>query len=151
MLQSITYVEHQWELCCDLKVVAHVMGLQGGYTKYYCFLCEWDSRARGSHYIRKDWPPRQSLGPGMKNFHYPPVVEPNKILLPPLHIKLGLMKNFVKGMDKSGQRIKYLKTKFSDAKLKEGVFIGPQIRELFKDGDFESALHGEDKDAWETF
>ena len=64
------------------------------------------------------------------------------------------MKNFVKAMDKSGQGFKYLTSKFaslSDAKIKEGVFIGPQIRELLKDDDFESALHEEEKPAWEAF
>ena len=31
------------------------MGLQAGYTKYCCFLCEWDSRARNEHYLKKEW------------------------------------------------------------------------------------------------
>ena len=30
------------------------------------------------------------------------LVEPNKILLPPLHIKLGVMKNFVNAIDREG-------------------------------------------------
>ena len=40
--------------------------------------------------------PRQGLEPGSHNVQSRPLVEPNKILLPPLHIKLGLMKNSVK-------------------------------------------------------
>jgi len=38
------------------------------------------------------------------------------------------MKNFVKGMDKTGLGFEYLRNKFpnvSDAKIKEGIFIGP--------------------------
>ncbi|GBM52064.1 hypothetical protein AVEN_23295-1 [Araneus ventricosus] len=35
-----------------------------------------------------------------------------KILLPPLHIKLGLMKNFVKAMDCGGSGFQYLSLKF---------------------------------------
>jgi len=35
-----------------------------------------------------------------ENVVNPPPVLPEKIYLPPLHIKLGLVKNFVKGMDK---------------------------------------------------
>ncbi len=61
----------------------------------------------------------------------------------PLHIKLGLMKNFVKAMEKTDQAFKYLISKFprlSDAKIKEGVFIGPQIRQLLRDSEFDSAL-----------
>jgi hypothetical protein len=37
----------------------------------------------------------------------------------------------------------YLKNKFirkSDAKIKEGVFVGPQIRELLQDAKFEAQL-----------
>ena len=46
------------------------------------------------------------------------------------------MKNFVKDMDKTGHGFKYVRDKFpnmSDAKIKEGIFIGPQIRELMQE------------------
>jgi len=46
------------------------------------------------------------------------------------------MKNFVKGMDKTGRGFEYVRNKFpnfSDAIIKEGIFIGPQIRELRQD------------------
>ena len=54
-------------------------------------------------------------------------------MLPPLDIKLGLMKNFVKAMNKHGKGFEHLREKFpklGDAKLNEGIFIGPQIREI---------------------
>jgi hypothetical protein len=41
------------------------------------------------------------------------------------------MKNFVKGMDKTSRGFECVRNKFpnvSDAKIKEGIFIGPQIR-----------------------
>jgi hypothetical protein len=41
-----------------------------------------------------------------------------KIYLPPLHIKLGLMKNFVKGMDKTGHVFEYVRNKFPNVKHK---------------------------------
>jgi hypothetical protein len=50
-----------------------------------------------------------------------------------LPIKLELIKNFDKARDKNTAGFMYLKNKFpriSDAKIKEGVFGGPQIREL---------------------
>jgi len=53
-----------------------------------------------------------------------------------LHTKLGFMKNFVKGIDKTGRGFEYVRNRFpnvSDAKIKEGIFIGPQIRELMQD------------------
>jgi len=46
------------------------------------------------------------------------------------------MKNSVKGMDNTGHGFEYLRNKFpnvSDTKIKEGIFIGPQIRELMQD------------------
>jgi len=63
------------------------------------FLCEQDSRDKKNHYVNKPWPKRTSLKPGEKNVVNPPLILSEKIYLPPLHIKLGLMKNFVKGMD----------------------------------------------------
>ncbi|XP_065449041.1 uncharacterized protein LOC103306399 isoform X1 [Chrysemys picta bellii] len=154
LLRCINYDQHQWQLCGDLKVVALLLGLQTGYTKYCCFLCEWDSRARDSHYIKKDWPLRQSLESGRKSVQHPLLVESRKILLPPLHIKLGLMKNFVKAIDKTQAAFKYLHGKFprlSEAKIKEGVFVGPQIRELLRDDAFDHALRGKEKTAWKAF
>jgi len=63
-----------------------------------------------------------------KNVQYLILVHRNKIILLPLHIKLDLMKNFVKTLKKEGNGFMYPQHKFpklSDAKIKEGVFIGP--------------------------
>jgi hypothetical protein len=48
----------------------------------------------------------------------------------PLYIKLGLMKIFVKCMDKTGHGFKCVRNKLpnvSDTKTKKGIFIGSQI------------------------
>jgi hypothetical protein len=48
-----------------------------------------------------------------------------QILLQPLYIKLGLMKNLVKAMDPTGLVFKHLAEKFpglGEAKIKEGFF-----------------------------
>jgi len=37
-----------------------------------------------------------------------PVVEPSKILLPSMHLKLGLMKNFVKAVNQKEAAFTYL-------------------------------------------
>jgi hypothetical protein len=34
-------------------------------------------------------------------------VNPENVYLPPLHIKLGIMKNFVKGIDQNGAEFAY--------------------------------------------
>ena len=73
------------------------------------------------------WPARKILESGHKNVKHHSPVEPSRILLPPLHIKLGLMKNFVKAVDRNCTAFLYLRQKFpllSDAKIGEGVFTG---------------------------
>src|SRR5688572_24087125 len=48
----------------------------------------------------------------------------------------------------------YLAVKFprlSEAKIKDGVFVGPQIRQLFRDEMFDNLLQGDEKKAWDAF
>jgi hypothetical protein len=46
MLGMNKFDEFNLKLCGDLYVVALLLGMQLGYTKYCCLLCEWDSRKR---------------------------------------------------------------------------------------------------------
>jgi hypothetical protein len=59
LMKAINYDKFKWR--GDLKVTALLLGLQQRFTKYCCFICEWDSRARSLRYSRKDWPARKSL------------------------------------------------------------------------------------------
>ena len=130
------------------------MGVQAGFAKYYCFLCLWDSRAVSQHYKQKDWGSRSTFVPGEHSLKENPPVDMNKVLLPPLPIKLVLTKNFVKALHKNGAAFQYLSTVFLGfraAKLKEGIFVGPQIREVLKDNDFEELLNLKELRAWEAF
>jgi hypothetical protein len=91
--------------------------------------------------------------PGEKNVINPPLVLPEKIYLPPLHVKLSLMKQFVKGMDKTGHGFEWVRNKFpnvSDAKIKAGIFtsIGPQISELMQEKQFDEELNENERNAW---
>jgi hypothetical protein len=64
------------------------------------------------------------------------------------------MKNFVKAMDQTGSAFKNLAEKFpqlSEVKIKEGVFVGPQIHKLFSDDTFNSLFQGDEKKAWDAF
>ena len=67
LLEHIKYDTYNWCICGDLKVIGLLLGMQPGYTKYCCFICEWNSRARKSHYIQKDWPLRDELIPAKKS------------------------------------------------------------------------------------
>ena len=128
--------------------------MQGGYTKYPCFLCLWDSRADDLHYQQKDWQSRDGFKIGKYNVIAKPLVPPKNLLLPPLHIKLGLMKNFVKALSKEGKSFQYILKKFpqiSDAKLHAGIFDGPQIRQLLEDKEFAKTMTSNELDAWQAF
>jgi len=62
--------------------------------------------------------------------------------------------NFVKGLDKTGHGFEYLRNTFpnvSDTKIKEGIFIGPQIRELMQDKQFDENLNETERNAWLFF
>ena len=53
LLNTINYNKCKWHICGDLKVIALLLGLQLGYTKFSCLLCEWDSRDRKNTTSRK--------------------------------------------------------------------------------------------------
>ena len=101
---------------------------------------------------KKEWPTRNSYAPGMKNIYHIPLVNPDKVLMPLLHIKLGLMKNFVKAMTKHRSNgFEFFCKKFpklSQAKLKEGIFVSLQIRKNFDDPEFEKALNTLELRVW---
>jgi len=91
LLGKIKYDEFKWTLRGYLKIVALLVGMQLGYIKYCCFLCEWGSRDKKNHYVNEPWPKRTSLTPGEKNV-ISPLVLPERIYMPSWHIKLGFMK-----------------------------------------------------------
>ena len=141
VLEKISYCQQKWQICVDLKIVNLLLGQQSGFTKYPCFLCMWD---RSQHYIKKDWPARDEMVPGRSNnIVNNPLVDRHKILLPPLHIKLGLIKQFTKALDKDGSCFSCLCHVFpglSIEKLKAGIFDGPQVRQLIRDPEFEKSM-----------
>jgi hypothetical protein len=59
------------------------------------------------------------------------LVDKSKTYLPPLHTKLGLIKVFVKVVNNESERFGCLRREFptiSEAKLKERIFVGLQIK-----------------------
>lgn len=128
ILEKLHYNEHQWRICADLKVVNTLCGLQAGYTKYMCFLCLWDTRYSGNQYSRRDWAPRNTFVVNRANVANEPLVVVDKVLLPPLHIKLGIVKNFVKALHHNSAATEHLKVifpKLSAMKIKEGERVLP--------------------------
>ncbi|KRY36154.1 hypothetical protein T01_6428 [Trichinella spiralis] len=89
-----------------------------------------------------------------KNTCHQSLINPEKVLLSPLYIKLGIMKQFVIALDKNGTCFQYLCTQFpllSDAKLEEGISVGPDVQKLIKDKMFSSTMTQVEKEAWVAF
>ena len=108
VLECIKYNQHNWKICIIQKMVNFLLGQQSRYTKHPCFLCMWDSRDKANHWVKKDWEPRITLRAGDKNIINEPFVPRDRIILPPLHIELELIKQLVKALDKDGECFKYI-------------------------------------------
>lgn len=125
ILEVINYNQYKWKICCDLKVVALLTGVKQGFTKHQCFLCVWEGRKKEHHYNNYKWDARTNFKLGEFSIDHNPLVDGCDIILPPLHIKLGLFRNFVRALDSNGDAFKFLKKlfpKLSDAKIEAGKF-----------------------------
>ena len=84
----------------------------------------------------------------------PSLVGRSKIVFLPPYVKLGIMKQFVKTLEKDGDCFKYICIKFPDLtieKLKAGIFDGPQIRKLMNDANFCNFINPAKLSAWTAF
>ncbi|KAJ4436580.1 hypothetical protein ANN_16613 [Periplaneta americana] len=154
LLEKINYTSYKWDICGDFKMLGFILGLQGGFTKYSCFLCLLDSRATDQHYTQKTWPQREHLIPGKHNVIHDALVPREKILRPPLHIKLGLVKQFVKALEPNSVAYLHIRKMFphlSDAKVKGGIFIGLQIRLMLSSEELEQKMTDIERNAWKAF
>lgn len=128
ILERIGYEAQNWRLNCDFKVLSLLAGMQTGYTKYCCLFCKWDSPAKCNQYEKCDWPLRDQQVVGQFNVVKPPLIPIEKIMLPDLHIKLGVVKNFIKRLVRVDENaLKYLKERafpnLSMEKIQEGKSI----------------------------
>ena len=101
-------------ICVDLKIVSFLLAQKKGYTKFSCFLCMWDSRDRENHWTLKEWPKRDTIKAGMPNVICDPIVSKDEIIFPLLHIKVGLMKQFVKALHLDCECFQHLLHTFPD-------------------------------------
>ena len=132
-------------------MVNFLKGQQVGYIKHSCFLCYRDSRATIQHWVKKDWPAREDFAVGDKNIINEPLVNWDRIILPPLHIKLGLMKQFVKALDKDCECFNYIAKTFpglSKKKLKADIFDALKICKVMQDQTFTAHVTVAERAAW---
>jgi hypothetical protein len=105
-------------------------------------------------YHVKQWPLRGETFLGQKNVAHGALVEKTKIYLPTLHLKLGLIKMFLKATNKEGEGFEYLGQKcpsIREANVKEGIVVGPKGKQLLKHPDFKNKLNAADKRVWDAF
>ena len=121
--KKIGYDQHKWFICVD-QMVNFLLGQQSGFTKYPCLLYML------GHYTKKYWTLREELVLCKeRNVINDLLVNRERILFPPLHIKLGLLKQFTKALDKDGDCFTYLCQAFPGLtmeKLKAGIFDSHQ-------------------------
>lgn len=133
IFNKVQYSEHNWDVSGDLKVVALIMGLQLGRTKNSCFICTWISTAKIDHY-HATWEKRSSYEIGVMNVKENCLVAPEKILLPTLNIKLGLVASFVRKLSKEDEAFKYLSVLFprkTIAKISAGECISVNFQDFY--------------------
>lgn len=147
-----------------------------GWPKYPCHICLFDSRHK-TPYDKFDWPQRKKYVVGENGIEAAPLVPPDRIIIPPLHVKLGLMRLFIiaalktqPGLMKILKKIFNHKTElkiscgeclfvciyFKNIELivfhSQGVFDGPEIRKLINDdAEFELFLNEVNYEAWNAF
>ena len=75
-------------------------------------------------------------------------------MFPSLHIKLGIIKQFVKALEKNGDCFKYICMKFPGLtieKFKAGIFDGPQILKSMNDANFGNFMNPAELSACTAF
>ena len=145
VLEKICIGLHERFICIDLKMVNFLLGIQSSFTKCPCFLCMWASKDTAQHYTKKGWSVPEELMPcRARNVINNSVVDRHEILFPPLHIKLGLIKQFPQALGKDGCYFTYLCLAFPGVtieKLKAGISSSFQICQLIRDPEFENSMN----------
>jgi len=105
-LRALICSIYGWKACGDLKFIGFLLGLQSVFFV--------NGMAEHKTNITKLWigPCEKLQSQGGKYVRNRPLIDKGQILLPPPHIKLGLMKNFVKAKSKHGKSFEYLREKF---------------------------------------
>jgi hypothetical protein len=154
LLERINYHSFQWQFCGDLKMIGIALGLSGGNSNHPCFLCEWKRPGRNQYWTNIIGKQRTNWKIGEFNVRSESMIPRDKVLLPPLHIKLGVMTQLAKRFNNNPALRSHLKKTFphlSDAKIDAGIYNGPDIRKLVKDKKFAEMMDQVEKEAWTAF
>ena len=71
-----------------------------------------------------------------------------------MHIKLGVAKQFVKALKPTSRAFRHIRQMFpsiSEAKIKGGIYVGPQIRRILVSEMLEKQMSDLERNAWQAF
>ena len=111
---------------------------------YNYFFCLWDSFATFLSYCKRHWlieceiPVLGRIGDLWENQGI--LVESEKALMPPLYIRVRLVKHFMKALNNEGESLKYISIMFprlSKTEIEGIIFTGPDVRKLLLSQQFE--------------
>lgn len=111
LLETINYKQlgdkYKFKICADFKVINILRGLQPGNISYPCIYCLWNSRKKDHQYggvqqsretDQRATRSKQRASTETFNVIHEPLVDLSNILLPPLHIGLGLFSQLIKSV-----------------------------------------------------
>lgn len=164
VLALLKYADYGWMVQADLKLINIISGMKMAACKYPCFICRWDSKDKNKHYLpghSAEWT-EEERQPGNFSFIEEPLVPAAKIVLPELHVKLGVFQVYIKrlcSLHEENPRPAYehylQKFKLSEEKLKAGAINGVDVRRLVDDEVFAELLESEgaspESEAWQAF
>ena len=78
ILEALKYDEYGWEVIGDFKMLVFLIGLQGGFTKFPCYICLWDIRDTAEHYHKRNWSQRTEFSVGKNTVKWEPLMNPQK-------------------------------------------------------------------------
>ena len=151
LFNALQYSYYKWKICGDLKIISILMGTQEDLPNTAAFSV-YEIIMLLQCTMSKDIGHKN---PGFVNIQSIPLVNPKDVFIPPLCIKLELIKNFVKALGKSNSNgFAFFCNRFSrinKAKMKEGIFVGPKPWKVLKDPNFEKELTAVKWHAWKAF
>jgi len=148
ILTRLNYVEGNWEICGDFKILQILMGLKnGGNIRHPCFFCLYHAQHTEKE-TKVDWEERTSFIEGQYSVERVPLINTEKIVLPSLHLKLGLFKQYLKYIpnEKARDAVKQLLPNLSSAKITGGILTGPQIDKIINSETFTQTLTTSEND-----
>jgi len=130
LLLKTNYAEFSWYVCGDFKMLVFCWVSRVAIPNTLVFFACGTTELMESRVLREDpLAAKARINTRKVQCHQGVTCKRGKSFITPLHIKLGLVKQFVKVLDIKGETFQVIRAmipKMSDAKLKGGIFVGPK-------------------------